>query len=95
MHLGPEAVRRQQQQLPIAERKLWRVMSIIKKGYAGLSVVSTQAWRQRFDAAHWGNGYTGESSYQFRRRRAGRAPRAVDVAKGRLEGVSRLRRSRF
>ena len=60
MHLGPEAVRRQQQQAAEKQYRLWQAMRIFKRGYAGLRVVSTQAWRQRFDALHWGNGYMGQ-----------------------------------
>jgi hypothetical protein len=37
MHLWPEEVRRQQQQLPIGEQRLWRVMSIFRGGYAGVA----------------------------------------------------------
>jgi len=59
MHLGPEGVRRQQQQAAEKQYRLWQAMRIFKRGYAGLRVVSTQAWLQRFDALHWGNGYMG------------------------------------
>jgi len=57
MHLWPEGKGRQQQQVAAGRVRLWHMMSMSEKGYAGLRVVSTQARRQSLDAMHWGNGY--------------------------------------
>ncbi len=65
MHLRPEGKGRQQQQVAAGLVRLWRMMSMSKRGYAGLRVVSTQARRQRLDAMNWRNGYMAEISYQL------------------------------